>query len=208
MNSLIKDLQSRILVLDGAMGTIIQTYDLKEEDFRGQKFKAHKLPLKGNNDLLSITQPNIIKEIHRGYFNAGADIVETNTFSSTSIAMEDYGLEDHIYELNYESAKIAKEVASEFKENKYVAGSIGPTNKTASMSPDVNDPGFRAIHFDELVSSYKEQINGLHEGGCDILFIETVFDTLNAKSAIYACNKVLKNRDIDLPIFISGTTST
>ena len=118
MNFLIKDLQSRILVLDGAMGTIIQTYDLNEADFRGQKFKAHKLPLKGNNDLLSITQPNIIKEIHRGYFNAGADIVETNTFSSTSIAMEDYGLEDHIYELNYESAKIAKEVASEFKENK------------------------------------------------------------------------------------------
>ena len=205
MNSLIKDLQSRILVLDGAMGTIIQTYDLNEEDFRGQKFKAHKLPLKGNNDLLSITQPNIIKEIHRGYFNSGADIVETNTFSSTSIAMEDYGLEDHIYELNYESAKIAKEVASEFKENKYVAGSIGPTNKTASMSPDVNDPGFRAIHFDELVSSYKEQINGLHEGGCDILFIETVFDTLNAKAALMAVDNYFEEKNVSIPVMLSGT---
>ena len=205
MNSLIKDLQSRILVLDGAMGTIIQTYDLNEEDFRGQKFKAHKLPLKGNNDLLSITQPNIIKEIHRGYFNAGADIVETNTFSSTSIAMEDYGLEDHIYELNYESAKIAKEVASEFKENKYVAGSIGPTNKTASMSPDVNDPGYRAIHFDELVSSYKEQINGLHKGGCDILFIETVFDTLNAKAALMAADNYFDENNVSIPVMLSGT---
>ena len=205
MNSLIKDLQSRILVLDGAMGTIIQTYDLNEEDFRGQKFKAHKLPLKGNNDLLSITQPNIIKEIHRGYFNAGADIVETNTFSSTSIAMEDYGLEDHIYELNYESAKIAKEVACEFNENKYVAGSIGPTNKTASMSPDVNDPGYRAIHFDELVSSYKEQINGLHEGGCDILFIETVFDTLNAKAALMAVDNYFEENNVSIPVMLSGT---
>ena len=131
---------------------------LRRKILEVKSLKAHKLPLKGNNDLLSITQPNIIKEIHRGYFNAGADIVETNTFSSTSIAMEDYGLEDHIYELNYESAKIAKEVASEFKENKYVAGSIGPTNKTASMSPDVNDPGFRAIHFDELVSLIKNKL--------------------------------------------------
>ena len=157
MNSIIKDLQSRILVLDGAMGTIIQTYDLNEEDFRGDKFKDHQLPLKGNNDLLSITKPEIIKEIHRGYLKAGADIIETNTFSSTSIAMEDYGLEDYVFELNYESAKIAKEVSSEFKEKKYVAGSIGPTNKTASMSPDVNDPGFRAIHFDALVTSTKNR---------------------------------------------------
>ena len=165
MSSIINDLKSRILVLDGAMGTVIQTYNLEEEDFRGKKFKNHKSPLKGNNDLLSITQPEIIKEIHRGYLKAGADIIETNTFSSTSIAMEDYGLEDHVYELNDESAKIAKEVTSEFKENKYVAGSIGPTNKTAPMSPDVNDPGFRAIHFDDLVASYKEQVRGLHEGG-------------------------------------------
>ena len=205
MNSIIKDLQSRILVLDGAMGTIIQTYDLKEEDFRGDKFKNHQLPLKGNNDLLSITKPEIIKEIHSGYLNAGADIIETNTFSSTSIAMEDYGLEDYVFELNYESAKIAKEVASEFKEKKYVAGSIGPTNKTASMSPDVNDPGFRAIHFDELVTSYKEQVKGLVEGGSDLLFIETVFDTLNAKAALMAIDNYFEESKLKLPVMISGT---
>ena len=205
MNSIIKDLQSRILVLDGAMGTIIQTYDLSEEDFRGDKFKDHQLPLKGNNDLLSITKPKIIKEIHKGYLKAGADIIETNTFSSTSIAMEDYGLEDYVFELNYESAKIAKEVASEFKEKKYVAGSIGPTNKTASMSPDVNDPGFRAIHFDELVTSYKEQVKGLVEGGSDILFIETVFDTLNAKAALMAIDNYFDESKLKIPVMISGT---
>lgn len=205
MSSIINDLKSRILVLDGAMGTIIQTYNLEEDDFRGEKFKDHKSPLKGNNDLLSITQPKIIKEIHRGYLNAGADIIETNTFSSTSIAMEDYGLEDHVYELNYESAKIAKEVVSEFKENKYVAGSIGPTNKTASMSPDVNDPGFRAIYFDELVTSYKEQVKGLCEGGSDILFIETVFDTLNAKAALMAVDNYFEENNISIPVMLSGT---
>ena len=205
MSSIINDLKSRILVLDGAMGTIIQTYNLEEDDFRGEKFKDHKSPLKGNNDLLSITQPKIIKEIHRGYLNAGADIIETNTFSSTSIAMEDYGLEDHVYELNYESAKIAKEVVSEFKENKYVAGSIGPTNKTASMSPDVNDPGFRAIHFDELVTSYKEQVKGLCEGGSDILFIETVFDTLNAKAALMAVDNYFEENNVSIPVMLSGT---
>ena len=205
MSSIINDLKSRILVLDGAMGTMIQTYKLEEVDFRGEIFKDHKSPLKGNNDLLSITQPKIIKEIHRGYLNAGADIIETNTFSSTSIAMEDYGLEDHVYELNYESAKIAKEVVSEFKENKYVAGSIGPTNKTASMSPDVNDPGFRAIHFDELVTSYKEQVKGLYEGGSDILFIETVFDTLNAKAALMAIDNYFEENNISIPVMLSGT---
>ena len=205
MSSIINELKSRILVLDGAMGTIIQTYNLEEDDFRGEKFKDHKVPLKGNNDLLSITQPKIIKEIHRGYLNAGADIIETNTFSSTSIAMEDYGLEDHVYELNYESAKIAKEVVSEFKENKYVAGSIGPTNKTASMSPDVNDPGFRAIHFDELVTSYKEQVKGLYEGGSDILFIETVFDTLNAKAALMAVDNYFEENNVSIPVMLSGT---
>ena len=205
MSSIINDLKSRILVLDGAMGTIIQTYNLEEDDFRGEKFKDHKSPLKGNNDLLSITQPKIIKEIHRGYLNAGADIIETNTFSSTSIAMEDYGLEDSVYELNYESAKIAKEVVSEFKENKYVAGSIGPTNKTASMSPDVNDPGFRAIQFDELVKSYKEQVKGLFEGGSDILFIETVFDTLNAKAALMAVDNYFEENNVSIPVMLSGT---
>ena len=205
MSSIIHDLKSRILVLDGAMGTVIQTYNLDEDDFRGEIFKDHKSSLKGNNDLLSITQPKIIKEIHRGYLNAGADIIETNTFSSTSIAMEDYGLEDRVYELNYESAKIAKEVVSEFKENKYVAGSIGPTNKTASMSPDVNDPGFRAIHFDELVTSYKEQVKGLYEGGSDILFIETVFDTLNAKAALMAIDNYFEENNISIPVMLSGT---
>ena len=174
MSSLLNDLKSRILVLDGAMGTMIQTYNLEEEDFRGEKFKNHKSPLKGNNDLLSITNPEIIKDIHRGYLKAGADIIETNTFSSTSIAMEDYNLEDYVYDLNYESAKIAKEVISEFKQKKYVAGAIGPTNKTASMSPDVNDPGFRAIHFDELVISYKEQIKGLIDGG-SVKNLQTLF---------------------------------
>ena len=205
MSSIINDLKSRILLLDGAMGTMIQTYKLEEVDFRGEKFKDHKSPLKGNNDLLSITQPEIIKEIHRGYLKAGADIIETNTFSSTSIAMEDYDLEDHVYELNYESAKIAKEVASEFNEKKYVAGSIGPTNKTASMSPDVNDPGFRAIHFDELVKSYKEQIKGLYEGGSDILLIETVFDTLNAKAALIAIDNYFEDNNVSIPVMLSGT---
>ena len=205
MSSIIHDLKSRILVLDGAMGTVIQTYNLEEDDFRGEIFKDHKSSLKGNNDLLSITQPKIIKEIHRGYLNAGADIIETNTFSSTSIAMEDYGLEDHVYELNYESAKIAKEVVSEFKENKYVAGSIGPTNKTASMSPDVNDPGYRAIDFDELVTSYKEQVKGLYEGGSDILFIETVFDTSNAKAALMAIDNYFEENNISIPVMLSGT---
>ena len=205
MSSIINDLKSRILILDGAMGTVIQTYNLEEEDFRGEIFKNHKSSLKGNNDLLSITQPKIIKEIHRGYLNAGADIIETNTFSSTSIAMEDYGLEDSVYELNYESAKIAKEVVSEFKENKYVAGSIGPTNKTASMSPDVNDPGFRAIHFDDLVTSYKEQVKGLYEGGSDILLVETVFDTLNAKAALIAIDNYFEENNVSIPVMLSGT---
>jgi len=205
MNSIIGELNSRILVLDGAMGTMIQTYKLEEEDYRGDKFKDHDIPLKGNNDLLSITKPELIKEIHRGYLNAGADIIETNTFSSTSIAMKDYGLENIVYELNYESAKIAKEVASEFKEKKYVAGSIGPTNKTASMSPDVNDPGFRAVSFDELVDSYYEQVKGLVDGGSDILLVETVFDTLNAKAALMAISNYFEENEISLPIMVSGT---
>ena len=205
MNSIIGELNSRILVLDGAMGTMIQTYKLEEEDYRGDKFKDHDIPLKGNNDLLSITKPELIKEIHRGYLNAGADIIETNTFSSTSIAMKDYGLENIVYELNYESAKIAKEVASEFKEKKYVAGSIGPTNKTASMSPDVNDPGFRAVSFDELVDSYYEQVKGLVDGGSDILLVETVFDTLNAKAALMAISNYFEENKTSLPIMVSGT---
>jgi len=205
MNSIIAELNSRILVLDGAMGTMIQTYKLEEEDFRGDKFKDHNIPLKGNNDLLSITKPELIKEIHRGYLNSGADIIETNTFSSTSVAMKDYGLENIVYELNYESAKIAKEVASEFNEKKYVAGSIGPTNKTASMSPDVNDPGFRAVSFDELVDSYSEQVKGLVDGGSDILLVETVFDTLNAKAALMAISNYFEENETSIPIMVSGT---
>ena len=208
--SIVKELEQRILVLDGAMGTMIQNHSLDEEDFRGERFVDHPAILKGNNDLLSITQPEIIKEIHRNYFDAGADIVETNTFSSTSIGMADYQMESLAYELNYESAKIAKEVSEEYLEKtpdqpRYVAGSIGPTNKTLSMSPEVNDPGYRAITFDELVIAYKEQVNGLVEGGSDLLLVETIFDTLNAKAALYAINEIKEERRIDIPIMVSGT---
>ena len=205
MSSIFSELNSRILVLDGAMGTMIQTYKLEEEDFRGDRFKDHEILLKGNNDLLSITRPDIIKDIHKGYINSGADIIQTNTFSSTSIAMEDYALQDLVYELNFESAKIAREVTDKFDNKKYVAGSIGPTNKTASMSPDVNDPGFRAITFDELVESYKEQIKGLVDGGSDILLVETVFDTLNAKAALMAINDYFEENNTSLPVMLSGT---
>ena len=205
MSSIFSELNSRILVLDGAMGTMIQTYKLEEEDFRGDRFKNHEILLKGNNDLLSITRPDIIKDIHKGYIDSGADIIQTNTFSSTSIAMEDYALQDLVYELNFESAKIAREVTDKFDNKKYVAGSIGPTNKTASMSPDVNDPGFRAITFDELVESYKEQIKGLVDGGSDILLVETVFDTLNAKAALMSINDYFEENNISLPVMLSGT---
>lgn len=205
-----KILKERILVLDGAMGTMIQQYKLEEKDFRGDRFKNHSKDLKGNNDLLSITQPDIIKEIHRKYFEAGADIAETNTFSSTSIAQEDYQLQDLAYELNYQSAKIAREVADEFSKKepnkpRFVAGSIGPTNRTASLSPDVNDPGFRAITFDELVDAYTEQVKGLVDGGADILLVETVFDTLNAKAALFAIQDYFEKSGKELPIMVSGT---
>ena len=205
MNSIIDSLDSRILVLDGAMGTMIQSYNLDENDFRGNKFKNHKSPLKGNNDLLSITKPEIIKEIHKGYLDAGADIIETNTFSSTSIAMEDYDMQDYVYDLNFESARIAKEVVNKYSSKKYVAGAIGPTNKTASMSPDVNDPGFRAITFDELVDTYTEQVRGLVDGGCDMLLVETIFDTLNAKAALISISNYFEENKINLPLMVSGT---
>ncbi|WP_010179833.1 homocysteine S-methyltransferase family protein [Aquimarina agarilytica] len=203
-------LKERILVLDGAMGTMIQQYKFTEEDYRGERFKDWGQPLQGNNDLLSLTQPEAIKEIHGKYFEAGADIAETNTFSGTTIAMEDYGMEDLVYELNYESAKIAKEVADEFTAKnpdkpRFVAGSIGPTNRTASMSPDVNDPGFRAVTFDDLRVAYKLQIEALLDGGSDILLVETVFDTLNAKAALFAIEEVKDERGIDVPIMVSGT---
>ena len=205
-----KDLEKRILVLDGAMGTMIQGHALEEEDFRAQRFKDHPCPLKGNNDLLSITQPEIIKGIHRAYLDAGADIIETNTFSSTSVGMADYQMENLAYELNYESAKIAKEVTLEYREKtpeqkRYVAGSIGPTNKTASMSPDVNDPGFRAVDFDELVGAYKEQTLGLLDGGADLLLVETIFDTLNAKAALYAIDEAKTEKRLETPVLLSGT---
>lgn len=192
-------LNERILVLDGAMGTMIQKLEFNEQQFRGERFKDHPCPLGGNNDLLSITQADAIKSIHEEYLLAGADIIETNTFSSTSIAMADYQMEHLAYELNYESAKIAKEVAQKISaENpdkpRFVAGSIGPTNKTASMSPDVNDPGFRAISFDELFQAYHEQVSGLVEGGADLLLVETVFDTLNAKAALFAIQQYFQEK--------------
>lgn len=202
--------KERILVLDGAMGTMIQRYTLEEEDFRGERFKDHSHPLKGNNDLLSLTRPDIIKEIHREYFAAGADIAETNTFSSTTIAQADYHLEDAVYDLNYESARLAKEAADEFTEKepdkpRYVAGSMGPTNRTASLSPDVNDPGYRAVTFDELKEAYFEQAKALMDGGVDLLLVETVFDTLNAKAALFAIEELFEQTGKRLPIMVSGT---
>ena len=205
MSNIKKIASQKILILDGAMGTMIQRHPLTEEDFRGERFKNHSFPLKGNNDLLSISQPSIIKDIHRQYFDAGADIIETNTFSGTTIAQEDYGLNaDDVYEINFQSAKIAKEVAREFTD-KFVAGSIGPTNRTASLSPDVNNPGYRAVTFDELKDAYKFQVKGLIDGGVDVLLVETVFDTLNAKAALFAIQEYYLESNISLPIMISGT---
>jgi 5-methyltetrahydrofolate--homocysteine methyltransferase len=199
-------LATRILVLDGAMGTMIQRHHLEEFDFREGAFEQHDKPLKGNNDLLSITRPEIIKDIHRQYLQAGADIIETNTFSGTTIAQADYGLEDAVYAINYESAKIAKEVCGEFTDRtRFVAGSIGPTNRTASISPDVNDPGYRAVSFDDLVLAYKQQVNALIDGGVDLLLVETIFDTLNAKAALFAIDEVFEERKIKLPTMVSGT---
>ena len=210
MNTLQEIAQNRILILDGAMGTMIQRYKLEEDDFRGERFAAHSHPLQGNNDLLSITRPDVVKAIHAEYFAAGADIVETNTFSSTTISQADYALEHLAYELNYESAKIAKEVAQEFTQKepnkpRFVAGAIGPTNKTASMSPDVNDPGYRAIHYDELVEAYAQQTKGLIEGGSDIILIETIFDTLNARAALFAVMRTYDELGVSLPLMVSGT---
>jgi len=210
MKSISTEIQKRILVLDGAMGTMLQEYNFSEEDYRGERFKDYPSSLKGNNDLLSITQPDAIAEVHRKYFEAGADIVETNTFSGTSIAMADYNMENLVYELNYESAKIAKQVAEKFtKANpdkpRFVAGSIGPTNRTASLSPDVNRPEYRAITFEELRVAYKEQVEALIDGGVDVLLVETIFDTLNAKAALFAIEEVKEERSLDIPIMVSGT---
>lgn len=189
---------------------MLQRYNFSEEDFRGHRFKDFHKSVKGNNDLLSLTQPQAIAEVHSKYFEAGADIVETNTFSSTTVAMADYEMEDLVYEMNFESAKIAKKAADKFTEKephkpRFVAGAMGPTNKTASMSPDVNDPGFRAISFEQLRIAYKLQAEALLDGGVDLLLVETIFDTLNAKAALFAIEEVKEERNCDVPVMVSGT---
>jgi 5-methyltetrahydrofolate--homocysteine methyltransferase len=208
----IKDaLNQRILILDGAMGTMIQRYKLEEKDFRNKELENHPHPLKGNNDLLSVTRPDVIKAIHAQYFDAGADIIETNTFSGTVVAQADYFLgEEWVYKINYESARLAKEVADEYTQNnpskpRYVAGSMGPTTKLSSMSSDVNDPGYRAISFDELVKAFKLQIKGLSEGGVDLLLFETITDTLNAKAGLFAAMEFFEETGKTYPIMVSGT---
>jgi 5-methyltetrahydrofolate--homocysteine methyltransferase len=216
-DQLLQAVKNRILILDGAMGTMIQRYTLTEEDFRTPALKDHPKSLKGNNDLLSLSRPDIIRAIHEEYLKAGSDIIETNTFSGTTIAQEDYGLPHLAYAINFESAKIAREVADAYSaanpaKPRFVAGAMGPTNRTASISPDVNDPGYRAITFDQLAEAYSEQVRGLLDGGADIILVETIFDTLNAKAALYAIQEVYEERAIPLdpreggiPIMISGT---
>jgi 5-methyltetrahydrofolate--homocysteine methyltransferase len=205
------ELAKRILILDGAMGTMIQRYTLEEKDFRNDKLKDHDHPLKGNNDLLSFTRPDVIKAIHTEYLAAGADIIETNTFSGTTIAQADYRLEHMVYDINYYGAKIAREAVDDFmKKNpsspqRYVAGAIGPTNRTASISPDVNDPGYRAVTFDELAKAYKDQAIALIEGGADLLLIETIFDTLNSKAAIFAIMELFEETGQEVPVMVSAT---
>ncbi len=207
---LLKDKGERILVLDGAMGTMIQGYKLQEADYRGERFKDYPMDIKGNNELISLTQPQIIREIHLTYFRAGADIAETNTFGATRVAQADYHMQDLAYEMNVASAKLARE-AAEIAESEtpgrvcYVAGVLGPTNRTASISPKVNDPGFRNVTFDELVVAYKEATHGLIEGGVDLILVETIFDTLNAKAALFAVEEVFDELGFKLPIMISGT---
>ena len=211
MKTIQQCLKERILIIDGAMGTMIQQHKLEENDYRGERFKDWHTDVKGNNDLLSITQPKIIEGIHKEYLDAGADIIETNTFSSTSIAQADYDMQSLAYELNVAAAQCARKAADEFTANdatkpRFVAGAIGPLNKTLSLSPDVNNPGYRAVTFDEVARSYTEQIKGLVDGGVDILLIETIFDTLNAKAAIYAAKKYFRESGhTELPIMISGT---
>jgi len=203
-------LANRIMVIDGAMGTMIQGYGLEEEDYRGSQFVSHPMSQRGNNDLLSITQPQIISEIHNQFLEAGADIIETNTFNSNRISMVDYGLEDKVEELNMAAAKIARACADEFiaknpNKPRFVAGALGPTNKTASLSPDVNNPGFRAVTFNELAEIYREQSLALIKGGVDMLLVETVFDTLNCKAALFAINTIKEEQGLDIPVMVSGT---
>jgi 5-methyltetrahydrofolate--homocysteine methyltransferase len=215
MKKSIRDLlNERILITDGAMGTMIQRYKLEEKDYRGERFKDWHTDVKGNNDLLSLTQPQIVQEIHTQYLAAGADIIETNTFSSTSIAQADYDMQSLAYELNVAAATCARNAinnfatsrAAEGRDGFFVAGAIGPLNKTLSLSPDVNNPGYRAVTFDEVAAAYTEQVRGLVDGGVDILLVETIFDTLNAKAAIYAIKKYFREtKQQELPIMISGT---
>lgn len=201
-------LQKRILIIDGAMGTMIQRYKLSEEDYRGERFKDWLTDVKGNNDLLCLTQPDIVREIHGHYLEAGADIIETNTFNAQKVSLADYGMESLAYEINVAAARIAKEATKLVGsgEEKFVAGAIGPMNKTLSLSPDVNNPGYRALTFDEAVEAYYEQVKGLVDGGVDLLLVETIFDTLNAKAAIFAIKKYFRDtKQKELPIMISGT---
>jgi 5-methyltetrahydrofolate--homocysteine methyltransferase len=200
----------RVLIIDGAMGTMIQRYKLDEDGYRGNRFADFDKPVKGNNDLLVLTQPKIIKDIHEGYFAAGADIISTNTFNAQRISLADYGMEDLAHEMNLAAAKLARAAADTFTAKtpdkpRFVAGALGPTNRTASISPDVNNPGFRGITFDELVEAYSEQLRGLIEGGVDLILIETVFDTLNAKAAGFAVLQVSEELGVELPLIISGT---
>ena len=209
-DQLLQAVKDRILILDGAMGTMIQRYTLTEEDFRTPALKDHHKSLKGNNDLLSLSRPDIIRAIHEEYLKAGSDIIETNTFSGTTIAQEDYGLPHLAYAINFESAKIAREVADAYSaanpdKPRFVAGAMGPTNRTASISPDVNDPGYRAVTFNDLRIAYKQQVEALIDGGVDLLLVETVFDTLNAKAALFAIEQVFEKKGVEIPIMVSGT---
>lgn len=210
MNKIKAQLKDRILVLDGAMGTMIQRYELEEEDFRKGWFEDHADSLKGNNDILVLTRPDVIKAIHAAYLEAGADIIETNTFGGTVIAQADYHLEEAVYDINFHGAKIAREVCDEFtaktpEKPRFVAGSMGPTTKLASMSPDVNNPGFRNTTFEELKAAFKTQAEGLIDGGADLLLVETVTDTLNAKAALFAIEEVCEAKGITIPVMVSGT---
>lgn len=214
MKTIQESLQERILIIDGAMGTMVQRHKLQEADYRGERFKDWSYDVKGNNDLLVLTRPDIIKGIHRQYLEAGADIIETDTFNAQKISLADYHMEELAYEINVAAAKIAREAINEFLsspagkggDGAYVAGALGPLNKTLSLSPDVNNPGYRAVTFDEVVSAYYEQVKGLVDGGVDVLLIETIFDTLNAKGAIYAIKKYFRDANKpSLPIMISGT---
>jgi 5-methyltetrahydrofolate--homocysteine methyltransferase len=207
-----EQLAQRILVLDGAMGTMIQTYQLSEADFRGQRFANHHKDVQGNNDLLNLTQPEIIRAIHTAYLEAGADIIETNTFNATAISQADYDMAHLGYELNLAAAQLANQARNDFERErpayqgrKFVAGALGPTNRTASLSPDVNDPSIRNVTFDQLAEAYADAARGLLDGGVDILLVETIYDTLNAKAAIFAIKSVLDEKDVEKPIMISGT---